>query len=1463
MKNTIKKSVLSIMMAMALIITTILPGIGVRAEDMPGTTETSYQVTIKQVDGGTVSSDKETYLPEETVQLQIQVEEGYQLSGLKSDPEVEVSETYSFVIPEQDVVITPQFEKLVTEESKAPEEKQDTSDQKETTETEPTEEKKTESEQAGNIPETDAAVGSNAYFRAVGIVYKGKVSYKGTTVGDFTLNGNQAFCMEHLKPTPDTGTPFHSEVYDNPNIRKALYYGWKGTEQWSGFKSRAQGIVCTSLALSYYYSGPDSIGMKPHGSSAKKLGLSDFFNFLDKQSDPKVNVFNLSKSNLTASLSPDKTYQMTEDVTFNADSKNTITIPLKAGMSLVNKTTGQTGTGNVKIKGGDTFYLKAPITMNETWTTGKLQGSMGNFQSVLAITDSPSLQNLGYGKWASDPSKTVQLTVKFNAVGRIDVQKVDSETEQTTPQGSASFQGAEYTLYTDEGCTTQAQDINGNPVVLTTGADGKSALSGNLVFGTYYLKETKAPEGYLISDEVFKVVLPTTGNDPLTVHVTAKEDVIRGNLEIIKIAENEDPEDDTLHGLEGAEFTIVSKTTGEEWVITSDKDGVATTVNEEYPRGTLPFDTYTITERKTPEGYETIQPFDVTIKDEGVLLRGIYKEDKLITTPISVVKVDASTGKTIPLANTEFQLLDENKQVITMTTHYPNTVVHETFKTDENGQLTFPEKLKYGTYYLREVNAPNGYLLNGEELQFTVTESGEWENPQVVRFSDENAMGKINIKKLDKTTDKVIPSGAEFTITAAEDITTPDGTIRAEKGEIVDTLVTDTTGRAESTELFLGKYLVKETKAPEGYVLNKKEFKVTLKYADQNTAIVYKDVTVKDQPAMGKINVSKIDATTGKPISVAATFEIRAAEDIITPDGTIRAKAGELVDTVKTKKDGTAQSKKLHLGAYTVQEVAAPEGYLLSDEIHNVTLSYEDQNTAVVYESVTAEDAPVMGKIQIQKVDLETAEPLAGAVFEITAKEDIVTPDGTVRAEKGEVVDTITSGEDGTIESKELFLGTYVVTETKQPAGYLLPKESWEVTLSYQDQVTPIVIETLEIENQPTVVIIDKKVTGSEERLSGVKFAVWNKAMGEDDVDPGMEVKETFTTARNGQIRITNLLPGTYCVQEVEGIPGYGMDTEIREFTINEDGRIDGEDEITITVENAKSDIHTTAKDQATGINQAIARENTTIVDTVAYENLKPGKEYTIQGVLMNKTTEEELLVNGKTVTAEKTFTPETANGTVDLEFTFDSRALKGNAVVAFESLYEDEIEVATHADISDEGQTIEFPKHEIHTTARDQDSGTNTAQTKKETTIIDTVEYKNLIVGQEYTMKGILMDQSTGEALLVNGKTVTAETTFVAEQPNGSMEMKFTFDSSALQGKAVVVFENLYQDGTLVATHADLSDKGQTVTFQKEVPPAEKEDTVKTSDANTPFMFAGIMMMSAAVILMIYLKKKDKKETK
>ena len=240
-------------------------------------------------------------------------------------------------------------------------------------------------------------------------------------------------------------------------------------------------------------------------------------------------------------------------------------------------------------------------------------------------------------------------------------------------------------------------------------------------------------------------------------------------------------------------------------------------------------------------------------------------------------------------------------------------------------------------------------------------------------------------------------------------------------------------------------------------------------------------------------------------------------------------------------------------------------------------------------------------------------------------------------------------------------------------------------------------------------------------------------------------------------------------------------------------------------------EIHTTAADQKTGINHIKSEEQATIVDTVLYSHLLPGKEYTVKGTLMNKKTGEAILINGEEVTVETTFTAEKSEGSVDVIFTFDASAIAPTTVVAFEHLEYKGIEIAVHEDIEDEDQTVYIP--EIGTTALGQDTEDHIEKAKEDAVIVDTVEYKGLEVGREYVMTGKLVDKVNGEVITdAEGNEITASETFIAEEKDGSIDITFKFDSFALAGKSLVAFESLTTEGKEVAVHADLTDEGQTV---------------------------------------------------
>lgn len=1073
--------------------------------------------------------------------------------------------------------------------------------------------------------------------------------------------------------------------------------------------------------------------------------------------------------------------------------------------------------------------------------------------------------------------------------------KVDKDTTQNMPQGSASLEGAEFTIkYYAVHSDKDPAESGKKPVrtwVLKTNKDGKTAMvdslkvSGDEFFktsqgyntlplGTITIQETKAPKGYLLNEKVFvrQITSKGTTEGVETYNMpTIEEEVIRGDIQLVKYGENNDePGDsgaDIKKPLKDIKFHLTSKTNGDVYTIITDENGFASTKQfGNSDRGNLPFDTYTVTEESPYPEYDIIAPFEVTVDEEGRTYSYILRNDT-VDAPLAVQKVDKETGKVIPIAGAQFQILDENKKPITMKVSYPTPMELDTFETDANGSFTLPEKLEYGSYYLHEVKAPEGYLLGLADIPFVVDQEFDWENPLSITYPDAPVKGKIRITKTDKETDKPIPSGAEFTVTAAEDITTPDGTIRTEKGTVVATLTTDDKGKAETDKLYLGKYVVKETKAPEGYLLNEKEFEVTLTYKDQTTEIIYGDVTVPDQPAKGKIRITKTDAETNKPISSGAEFTVTAAEDITTPDGTIRTEKGTVVATLTTDEKGKAETDKLYLGKYVVKETKAPEGYLLNEKEFEVTLAYKDQTTEIVYGDVTVPDQPVKGQIEILKKDEETGNLLSGAEFTITAKEDITTPDGTVRAEKGTVVDTIVTDTTGIARSKELYLGKYTVKETKQPIGFIRPNQTWDVELKYADQKTELVKENLTIKNQPTEIIIDKKETGTDKPLEGVKFVIWNKDK-EDPIDPGMQHKEIYITDANGKIRLLYLEPGNYAVAEVESIPGYAWDDKmIYEFTITEDGRVDGEISHTIPVGNDRTEItETNAVNVSTGTQEAFSVD-LTIVDTVSIVNLMPNREYTLKLVLADAETGDPLQVkdqpSGDLLTTEKTFTADDSKMDVPMEIQFDASAFAGRTIAVYEYLYQDGVEISKHEDPSDKKQQIYVKdKLKLNTTAIDLISGTHEAIAKKDVTIRDNVDHFGLIEGQEYVLKGILMDQKTGDLLLIDGKPITAEKAVQITEADGTVHMDFTLNASELNNRSIVVFEYLYHDGQLIASHEDINDQDQTVTFKvgslKPTLPSNKGggllSALKTGDlANImPFAIAligtGVFILSAMV---------------
>lgn len=724
--------------------------------------------------------------------------------------------------------------------------------------------------------------------------------------------------------------------------------------------------------------------------------------------------------------------------------------------------------------------------------------------------------------------RTVQLfsdsqSIKDKVIrGGIQIKKRDFETGLDEAREETSLAGAVFEIESrcNHPIVVEGKEYNKFQVVkqIRTNEEGIAETSADLLpYGSYIIREIHPPTGFLLDGVLqreFRILDSGKIVDMFDVSDSITNLPIRGDLELLKLeGKEEGNEEDKMEGLPGVQFTITSKTTGEVvGVIETDEHGVATTKGMGDPRGALIYGTYIIEETKTPEGFLPVKPFEIKIREEGVTVRFIYLEDKLIMSPIQILKVDESTGKTIPVAGTTFRILDSDKNVITLVQRYPNTVEYTEFQTDDSGSFQLPEKLKYGTYFLEEVTSPEGYL-KGELLEFKVEEDKDWGEATVVRYSDKNAMGKLKLEKTDESTGEAM-KGVEFAIIATEDIITPEGTLRHSKGSTVETLITDDNGKAESKDLFIGKYLVKETKTLPGYVLDLKEYDFEVKYIDQDTPLDIITMQLTNKPTVVKLTKSDIDSTRLEGVK----FELQNEDS-----------NKELI----TNKDGEITLKYLTKGKYTLRETDTLSGYLLLKEpIH----FFVNKTGRIVQ---TEEDGTWISQSPIELLDVDLVNDYTKVTFsktDITGETEVEGATLQIKDSEGNIIEEwISTNEEHKVN--KLPVGDYVLREELAPDGYVKASE-----VSFKVEETGDIQKVHMVDKQ--VEISKTDITGSKE-VPGAELEVSDKETN--------EVIDQWVSAEEGSHFVTGLEVGkTYILTEKLTPEGY-VTAESIEFTVDDD----------------------------------------------------------------------------------------------------------------------------------------------------------------------------------------------------------------------------------------------------------------------------------------------------------------------
>ena len=811
-------------------------------------------------------------------------------------------------------------------------------------------------------------------------------------------------------------------------------------------------------------------------------------------------------------------------------------------------------------------------------------------------------------KYVPQDTQTVTIvsgqtaSVQFsNVLKKFRVNVTKQDYEKGHAQGDAKLSGAVYGLFKGDDLIAQ----------YTTDQNG-SFTTDYYVCGTdWTIKEISPSEGYLLNDTVYKV-----GADPKdytveynnTPDMTVMEQVIKGKISIIKHTDDGETQIETPE--KGAEFQVYLKSAGsfvnadkdERDTIVCDEDGFASTK-------LLPYGVYTVHQTKGWDGREKITDFDVFINTDGKTYKFLIN-NKNFESYLKVVKLDKETGKRIPYEGAAFEIFDSNNHRVTMQYTYPQVTSIHTFYTNKEGYLITPEKLPYGDYTLKEVQAPYGYILDDTPIPFSISQENSSTDTGVtvvkVKAKDMAQKGVINITKTGEIFSSVEENkgvytpkysvgnlkGAVFEVYAAEDITTLDGTVRYDQGTLVDTVTTDNDGVAKSKELYLGKYTVIEKTAPNGYVHNATKYDAELTYAGQNVSVTSTDLSVYNERQKVSVSLKKIMAED-KTFSIGnngeityVRFGIYADEDIKSSNGDIIPKDALITFANCDKNGSIVFDCDLPIGfKWYVKEIATDKHYILSDTKYEFDTEYQGQDVKVIDIKVNNDKAIennlIYGSVKGLKIDRETQETIKGATFGLFKSD-------TTEFTKENAILTAVTDENGIFTFSNIPYGEYLIKELKPADGYLDNEDVFTVIIKDNEQVVEL------------TAINDK-------------------------------VPELKTTA-----------------------------------TVN-------------------------------GKKEAVAKGEISIKDTVEYKHLVPNTEYVIKGTLMDKSTGKPFKVKGKEITSTVKFIPDKANGKVEVTFTFDGSAIKKDTeLVVFETLYRDGVELTDHADINDDGQTVTIKVPEL-----------------------------------------------------------------------------------------------------------------------------------------------------------------------